>query len=57
MSFWRAAGFSYLQYTNIGARTLRSILVPEAKAIAIKREEIALKRAIWSDGKMGDSVC
>jgi hypothetical protein len=46
----------YLRYSNIAAKTLRSVLVPELRATAMKREEIALKKALWKDGKMGESV-
>jgi hypothetical protein len=47
---------SYLRYSNIAAKTLRSVLVADVKAQALKREEIALKKAIWQGGKMGESV-
>lgn len=62
MTYWKAAGFSYesltsyLKYSNIAAKTLRSVLVADVKAVALKREEIALKRAVWKDGKIGESV-
>ncbi|KAJ3314367.1 hypothetical protein HDV04_000329 [Boothiomyces sp. JEL0838] len=56
MSHWKKAGLSYLKYANIGAKTLRSVLTKEAKIQALKREEIALRSAIWKDGKMGEAV-
>ncbi|KAJ3323804.1 hypothetical protein HDV06_001174 [Boothiomyces sp. JEL0866] len=56
MAFWKKAGLSYLKYANIGAKSLRSVLTKEAKIQALKREEIALRAAIWKDGKMGESV-
>ncbi|KAI8925501.1 mitochondrial ATP synthase epsilon chain-domain-containing protein [Entophlyctis helioformis] len=55
MSYWRKAGFSYLKYSNITATALRSVLKSEAKAAAAKREDIALKQAIWKDGKSGEN--
>ncbi|KAL2912748.1 hypothetical protein HK105_207740 [Polyrhizophydium stewartii] len=55
MSFWRKSGFTYLKYSNITAKALRSVLKGEAKAAAVKREEIALKQAVWKDGKQGEN--
>ncbi|KAI8907828.1 mitochondrial ATP synthase epsilon chain-domain-containing protein [Gorgonomyces haynaldii] len=55
MTFWKEAGFSYLRYANVGARTLRSVLKAEPKVQALKREEVLLKQAIWKDGKMGEN--
>jgi hypothetical protein len=47
---------SYLKYANIGAAAIRSVLKEDAKAIAMKRAEIALKRTIWKDGRIAESV-
>jgi hypothetical protein len=61
MSFYKAFNITYfyliryLQYAQIGARTLRSVLKEDSKAIALKREEIALRKAVWQNGKIGDS--
>jgi hypothetical protein len=52
---YKAAGLSYLKYANIAAKTVRSVLKAEPKILAMKREEIALRRSIWADGKAGES--
>ena len=53
---WKAAGLSYLKYSNIAAKTLRSVLKAEVKVAALKREEIILRRSVWENGKQGPSV-
>ncbi|KAL1456927.1 hypothetical protein WDU94_001613 [Cyamophila willieti] len=51
MSYWRAAGLNYVQYSNIAARTLRKALKSEFKVDAAKREESLIKIHPWKDGK------
>ena len=46
----------YLKYANATASALRSVLKGDARTIALKREEIALKQAIWTNGKQGENV-
>ncbi|TPX32132.1 hypothetical protein SmJEL517_g04703 [Synchytrium microbalum] len=56
MSFyWREVGMTYLQYANITARALRSVLKDEFKVQALKREEQYLKMAKWTAGKQGEN--
>ncbi len=53
---WKAAGLTYLKYSNICAKTVRSVLKGDAKVQAMKREEIVLRRSIWENGKQGPAV-
>ena len=52
---WKAAGFSYLKYSNIAAKTLRNVLKGDAKIQALKREELLLKQSTWTDGKVAST--
>ena len=49
---WKQAGFSYLKYSNIAAKTLRNVLKGDAKLAALKREELLLKHSTWAEGKI-----
>ncbi|ORY03388.1 hypothetical protein K493DRAFT_346227 [Basidiobolus meristosporus CBS 931.73] len=51
---WRAANFSYLQYSQICAKAVRSALKQEQRLVAQKREEQGLKFAKWANGKQGE---
>ncbi|KAJ3189357.1 hypothetical protein HDU85_002986 [Gaertneriomyces sp. JEL0708] len=56
MSFyWREAGMTYLQYTNIASKALRSVLKEQVKVQALRREEQYVKAAVWASGKQGES--
>ncbi|KAJ3072815.1 hypothetical protein HDU98_002839 [Podochytrium sp. JEL0797] len=46
----------YLQVSNIAAAALRRALKPDAKLIALKREEQFIKYSKWSNGKQGEIV-
>ena len=48
--------FSYLQYVQICARTVRNALKEEQRLIAQKRDEQGLKYAKWEGGKQGELV-
>jgi F-type H+-transporting ATPase subunit epsilon len=48
---WRAAGLTYIHYSNISARLLRQALKPEFRKEAVKREMLNIKFATWVDGK------
>ncbi|XP_075230207.1 ATP synthase subunit epsilon stunted isoform X1 [Lycorma delicatula] len=48
---WRAAGLTYIEYSNIAARILRRALKSEFKAEAAKREETNVRFTPWKDGK------
>lgn len=52
---WKAAGFTYLKYANIGAKAVRSVLKEEPKIQAMKRTETMLKRSLWKDGKIQET--
>ncbi|XP_063361592.1 protein stunted isoform X1 [Cydia amplana] len=51
MSAWRAAGLSYINYSNIAAKVLRRALKPELRAEAFKRDESHIRITPWADGK------
>jgi len=51
MTFWRAAGLNYINYSSIAARVVRKALKPEFRAEATKRSEGAVKITPWKDGK------
>jgi F-type H+-transporting ATPase subunit epsilon len=48
---------SYLQYSQICARTVRNALKEEARVVATRRDQQGLKFAKWEAGKQGDLVC
>ncbi|KAJ1568417.1 hypothetical protein HK096_006570 [Nowakowskiella sp. JEL0078] len=54
MSFWREAGFTYVQYVSIATRSLRNVLKAEAKIQALRREEQVTRISKWSEGKQED---
>ncbi|CAG8471620.1 10031_t:CDS:2 [Funneliformis caledonium] len=47
---WKAAGISYLKYTQICARAVRNALKDEQRLIAQRRDEQGIKFAKW-DGE------
>jgi len=51
MSYWRAAGLNYIQYSAIAARVVRNALKADAKAEAAKRAVSQIKFTPWKDGK------
>ncbi|XP_055296302.1 protein stunted [Sitodiplosis mosellana] len=51
MSKWRELGLTYVHYSNIAARVLRSSLKAELKADAIKRADAHVKFTKWEGGK------
>ncbi|KAI9342492.1 mitochondrial F1F0-ATP synthase subunit epsilon/ATP15 [Zopfochytrium polystomum] len=54
-AFWREAGLSYLQASNIAAAALRRAVKAEVRVQALKREDQMLKMAKWSNGKQGEN--
>ncbi|KRG07505.1 protein stunted isoform X2 [Drosophila mojavensis] len=48
---WRAAGLTYIQYSNIAARVLRNALRAELRADAAKRNETHVKFTPWANGR------
>ncbi|CAG8518172.1 3142_t:CDS:2 [Diversispora eburnea] len=54
---WKAAGMSYLKYTQICARAVRNSLKDDLRLIAQRRDEQGLKFAKWEAGKQGEFVC
>ncbi|XP_067640893.1 protein stunted-like [Eurosta solidaginis] len=48
---WRAAGLTYIQYSNICARVVRQALKANLKADAAKRNETHVRFTPWIDGK------
>jgi F-type H+-transporting ATPase subunit epsilon len=51
MTFWRAAGLTYIDYSNISAKLLRQALKPEFRKDAAKREMTNIKLTTWVNGK------
>ncbi|XP_044730373.1 protein stunted-like [Chrysoperla carnea] len=56
MSAWRAAGLSYINFSQIAARCVRKALKPELRNEAAKREESHIKFTDWKDGKSQKSA-
>mmetsp|Transcript_17904 Transcript_17904/g.38440 ORF Transcript_17904/g.38440 Transcript_17904/m.38440 type:complete len:80 (-) Transcript_17904:449-688(-) len=54
--FYRAAGMTYLRYSNICADLLRNVLKEPHKAKAKLRQVIAYRYAPWAEGKAGKST-
>jgi len=51
MTAWRQAGLNYIHFSGIAARVLRSVLKPELRDAAGKRELSYIKKVNWKDGK------
>ncbi|XP_017018254.1 protein stunted isoform X2 [Drosophila kikkawai] len=51
MTAWRAAGITYIQYSNIAARVLRESLRTELRVDAAKRNESHVKFTPWANGR------
>ncbi|XP_020103450.1 ATP synthase subunit epsilon, mitochondrial-like [Ananas comosus] len=49
--FWRAAGMTYITYSNICASLLRSCLKEPYKADAASREKVHFAISKWAQGK------
>ncbi|XP_034479156.1 protein stunted isoform X1 [Drosophila innubila] len=48
---WRAAGLTYIQYSNIAARVLRQALRPEMRVEAARRDASHVKFTPWANGR------
>ncbi|XP_014095625.1 protein stunted [Bactrocera oleae] len=48
---WRAAGLTYIQYSNVCARVVRQALKTNLRTDAAKRNETHVKFTPWADGK------
>ncbi|XP_016996184.1 protein stunted isoform X1 [Drosophila takahashii] len=51
MTAWRAAGITYIQYSNIAARILRESLKAPLRTDAAKRDASHVKFTPWANGK------
>jgi len=51
MTFWRAAGLNYIQYSSIAARCVRSALKQGVDTNAEKRAITSIKFQKWEAGK------
>ncbi|XKL59630.1 hypothetical protein PGB90_000646 [Kerria lacca] len=51
MSFWRAVGLNYIQFSNIAAKMVRRSLKKEFQVEALKRDESSVKFTTWKEGK------
>ena len=49
--FWRAAGMTYIGYSNICAALVRNCLKEPFKSEAASREKVHFSVAKWTDGK------
>ncbi|KAJ1409982.1 ATP synthase, F1 complex, epsilon subunit, mitochondrial [Sesbania bispinosa] len=49
--FWRAAGMTYITYSNICANLVRNCLKEPYKAEALSREKVHFSLSKWIDGK------
>ncbi|KAK6945736.1 ATP synthase, F1 complex, epsilon subunit, mitochondrial [Dillenia turbinata] len=49
--FWRAAGMTYITYSNICANLVRNCLKEPYRSEAINREKVHFSVAKWVDGK------
>ena len=49
--FWRAAGMTYITYSNICANLVRNCLKEPYKAEAISREKVHFALSKWVDAK------
>ena len=49
--FWRAAGMTYITYSNICANLVRNCLKEPYKTEALSREKVHFSISKWTDGK------
>ncbi|KAG2328535.1 ATP synthase subunit epsilon, mitochondrial [Raphanus sativus] len=49
--FWRAAGMTYITYSNICANLVRNCLKEPFKAEALNREKVHFSLSKWAGGK------
>ncbi|KAK7372148.1 hypothetical protein VNO80_05518 [Phaseolus coccineus] len=49
--FWRAAGMTYITYSNICANLVRNCLKEPYKAESLSREKVHFALSKWVDGK------
>ncbi|KAF3509788.1 hypothetical protein F2Q69_00003949 [Brassica cretica] len=49
--FWRAAGMTYITYSNICANLVRNCLKEPFKAESMSREKVHFSLSKWADGK------
>lgn len=49
---WRAAGMTYLKYSNICADLVRRVLKDSVKAQSKKTAEYSMARSEWEAGKV-----
>ncbi|WOG89422.1 hypothetical protein DCAR_0208660 [Daucus carota subsp. sativus] len=49
--FWRAAGMTYISYSNICASMVRNCLKEPHKTESISREKVHYSVSKWVDGK------
>jgi F-type H+-transporting ATPase subunit epsilon len=49
--FWRAAGMTYISYSNICANLVRNCLKEPFKTEALTREKVHFSISKWADGK------
>jgi hypothetical protein len=55
-SFWRKAGMNYLQYLEIGSKTMRMAMKEPAKSKAMTRGAIHFREGFWKNGELGERV-
>ncbi|KAI6689775.1 hypothetical protein NL676_026603 [Syzygium grande] len=51
MPFWRAAGMTYITYSNICASLVRNCLKEPHKSEALSREKVHFAISTWNQGK------
>ncbi|XP_042489300.1 ATP synthase subunit epsilon, mitochondrial-like [Macadamia integrifolia] len=49
--FWRAAGMTYISYSNICASLVRNCLKEPYRSEALNREKVHFAVSKWTDGK------
>eukprot|EP00941_MAST-03F_sp_MAST-3F-sp1_P002302 g2302.t1 len=55
-SYWRKAGMNYLQYLEVGSKTMRMALKEPAKTKAMTRGAVHFREAFWKNAEMGERV-
>lgn len=48
---WRKAGLTYIHYSNVAAKVLRSSLKPDLKQLAAARDVFSVTFTQWVNGK------
>ena len=56
VQFWRAAGLTYTQYSQVAARAVRQSLKEPARSKLSRRDDFDILKTTWESGKVKEIV-